>query len=111
MGEDLRVDPLEVRMAADHVDVAAEGLRTDHSTAQERIGTAQAGWIGTSGDSAVPTAAKWEQDSTAHYNELVGHVEGFRSAAAQYVSTDNQESTEIEMRHRIWAPWGCNPWE
>jgi hypothetical protein len=41
-------------------------------------------------------AAKWEADSTAHYTELVGHVEGFKSAAARYVGTDNQESTEID---------------
>jgi WXG100 family type VII secretion target len=96
MGEELRVDPLEVRMAADHVDVAAEGLRTDHGSAQERIGTASAGWIGTSGDALSKVAAKWEEDSTKHYNDLIGHVEGFKSAAANYVGTDNQEATEIE---------------
>jgi WXG100 family type VII secretion target len=96
MGEDLRVDPLEVRMAADHVDAAAEDLRTDHSSAQERMGTAQGGWIGTSATALSKVAAKWEADSTAHYTELVGHVEGFKSAAARYVGTDNQESTEID---------------
>ena len=96
MGDELRVDPLEVRMAADHVDVAAEGLRTAHGSALERMGTAQAGWIGSSAAALAATATKWEQDSAAHYTELVGHVEGFRSAAAQYVSTDNQESTEID---------------
>jgi WXG100 family type VII secretion target len=96
MGKDLRVDPAEVRMAADHVDVAADGLRTDHGAAQERIGTAQAGWIGTSGEALSKVAAKWEDDSTKHYNELIGHVEGFKSAAAQYVGTDHQEATEIE---------------
>ena len=78
MGEDLRVDPLEVRMAADHVDVAAEGLRTAHGSALERMGTAEAGWIGSSATALAATATKWEQDSAAHYTELVGHVEGFR---------------------------------
>jgi WXG100 family type VII secretion target len=96
MGEELRVDPVEVRMAADHVDVAAEGLRTDHGSAQERIGTASAGWIGTSGDALSKMAAKWEEDSTKHYNDLIGHVEGFKSAAANYVGTDTQEATQIE---------------
>lgn len=95
MGEELRVDPAEVRMAADHVDVAADGLRTDHGTAQERIGTASAGWIGTSGEALSKVAAKWEEDSTRHYNELIAHVEGFMSAAASYVGTDNQQSIEI----------------
>ena len=96
MGDELRVDPLDVRMAADHVDVAADGLRTDHGAALERMGTAKAGWIGTSGAALAKTATKWEQDSAAHYQDLVAHVEGFKSAAAQYVHTDNHESTEID---------------
>jgi WXG100 family type VII secretion target len=96
MGKDLRVDPADVRMAADHVEVAAEGLKSDHGTAQERIGTAQAGWIGTSGDALSKLATKWEQDSAAHYTDLVGHVEGFKAAAAQYVGTDDRESADID---------------
>lgn len=96
MGDELRVDPLEVRMAADHVDAAADGLRADHGVANERIGTAQGGWIGTSSSALSKVAAKWEQDSAAHYTDLIGHVEGFKSAAAQYVGTDNHESADID---------------
>ena len=96
MGKDLRVDPVEVKMAADHVDVAADGLRADHGVAQERIGTAQAGWIGTSGDALAKLSTKWEEDSTRHYNDLIAHVEAFKSAAANYVSTDTQGATDIE---------------
>ena len=51
---------------------------------------------GRAGTRFPEVAAKWEEDSTAHYNELVAHVEGFKSAAAQYVGTDNQESTDID---------------
>ena len=97
MGKDLRVDPLEVRMAADHVDAAADGLRTRPRRRHKSASVPpQAGWIGTSGDALSKVAAKWEEDSTGHYNELVAHVEGFKSAAAQYVGTDNQESTDID---------------
>jgi WXG100 family type VII secretion target len=96
VGKDLRVDPLAVRMAADHIDSAAGGLRADHGVAQERIGTAQAGWIGTSGNALSKLAAKWEEDTTAHYTELIKHVEGFTAAATQYVGTDNQESADID---------------
>lgn len=106
MGKDLRVDPAEVRMAADHVDAAADGLRTDHGVAQERIGTAKAGWIGTSGDALSKVAAKWEEDSAAHYSELVAHVEGFNAAAAQYVGTDNQESADIDTAASNLGPMG-----
>ncbi|BBZ20836.1 hypothetical protein MGAD_51710 [Mycolicibacterium gadium] len=100
MGKNLEVDPVEVRMAADHVDVAADGLRSDHGVAQERIGTARAGWIGNSGDALAKVATKWEADTTRHYNELIAHVEDFKSAAASYVGTDNQQSTEIENAGR-----------
>jgi len=96
MGEDLRVDPLEVRMAADHVDVAADGLRSGHGSAHERIGAAQSGWIGTSAAALAATAAKWEEESAGHITELVGHVEHFCSAAEQYASTDNDEASEIQ---------------
>lgn len=83
-------------MAADHVDVAADGLRTDHGVAQERIGTAQSGWIGTSGDALSKLSTKWEEDTTRHYNDLIAHVEDFKSAAANYVGTDSQGATEIK---------------
>lgn len=96
MGEDVRVDPLEVRMASDHVDVAADGLRSAHGSAHERMGAAQAGWIGSSAAALAATAAKWEEESAGHYTELVGHVEGFRSAAARYVNTDTEKASEIE---------------
>jgi WXG100 family type VII secretion target len=96
MGEDLRVDPLEVRMAANHVDVAADDLRSAHFSAHERMGTAQAGWVGSSAAALAATTAKWEEESAGHYAELVGHVEHFRSAAAQYMNTDSSEGSEIE---------------
>jgi WXG100 family type VII secretion target len=96
MGEDLRVDPLEVRMASDHVDVAADGLRTGHGSAHERMGAAQAGWIGSSAAALAATAAKWEQESASQYAELVGHVEDFRAAAARYVNTDSDGASQID---------------
>lgn len=97
MSDDLQVDPLEVRMAADHIDVAAEGLRTAHGSANERMSTAQSGWIGSSAAALSKVSAKWEQDSTAHYTALAGHVEGLTSAAARYVATDHQSSADIDQ--------------
>lgn len=95
MAKDLRVDPLEVRMAADHVGVAADALRSAHASAHERVGAAQAGFIGVSATALTAMAAKWEEESVGHYAELVAHTEGLRSAAAQYVATDSTEAAEI----------------
>lgn len=82
-------------MAADHVDVAAEGLRSDHGSAHGRMGVARAGWIGSSAASLAAAAAKWEQESAGQYAELVGRVDGLRSAAARYSSTDTDEASRI----------------
>lgn len=94
--EGLRVDPTEVLIAADHVDVAADNLRADHGSAHSRIGAAQPGWIGSSAAALTASAAKWEEDSTRHYSELVGHVEALRSAASMYTGTDSQEKAAID---------------
>ena len=95
-GESLRVDPVEVLMAADHVDAAAEGLRTEHGSAQNRLGAAGAGWIGSSAAALTHVAAKWEQESAHHYSALVGHVEALRSTAVQYTQTDSHEAAAID---------------
>lgn len=96
MSEKLRVDPLEVRMAADHVNAAADSLRSAHGEAHERMGAAQAGWIGTSAAGLSATTTKWEEESAAHYTGLLKHAEDLRSAAAKYVRTDDNAATEID---------------
>ncbi len=96
MSEKLRVDPLEVRMAADHVNAAADSLRSAHGAAHERMGAAQAGWIGTSAAGLSATTTKWEEESASHCTELLEHAEDLRSAAAEYVRTDDNAATEID---------------
>ncbi|MCV7286703.1 MULTISPECIES: WXG100 family type VII secretion target [Mycolicibacterium] len=96
MAKDLRVDVDALRMASDHVDVAADGLRTDHGSANERIGTAQTGWIGASGAALAAAATKWEEESAAHYADIIGHAADLRSAGARYVTTDDDGATDIE---------------
>ncbi|KUI06046.1 hypothetical protein AU188_02930 [Mycobacterium sp. IS-3022] len=82
-------------MAADHVDLAADNLRAGHGSAHERMGAAQAGWIGTSATTLASAAAKWEQESAGLYSEIAGHAGNFRAAAAGYTTTDNQGALNI----------------
>ncbi|VEG45287.1 WXG100 family type VII secretion target [Mycolicibacterium flavescens] len=96
MSDNLRVDPLEVRMAADHVNAAADSLRSAHGTAHERMGAAAPGWIGSSAPGLSATTTKWEEESAAHYTELLKHAEDLRSAAEKYVRTDDNAATEID---------------
>lgn len=83
-------------MAADHVDLAADNLRAGHGSAHERMGAAQAGWIGTSAAALASAAAKWEQESAGLYSEIAGHAGDFRAAAARYVTTDDQQASDID---------------
>ena len=87
---------LHTLSAADHVDVAAETLRSDHGSAHARIAAAKSGWIGTSSTALAAAATKWEDDSAAHYSELIDHVEALRSAASMYASTDSQSKAAID---------------
>ncbi|KUH80857.1 hypothetical protein AU186_08005 [Mycobacterium sp. GA-1999] len=82
-------------MAADHVDLAADNLRAGHGSAHERMGAAQAGWIGTSASALASAAAKWEQESSGLHAELAKHGEDLLAAAARYSTTDNQAASNI----------------
>jgi len=96
MSRDLHVDLVALRMASDHLDVAADELRVGHGDSNDRIGNAQAGWIGSSGAALATTAAKWAEESAAHYADIIGHAADIRSAAARYLTTDGDEGDQIE---------------
>jgi WXG100 family type VII secretion target len=94
--KDMRVDPVTLRASAGQIDVSADDLRAQHGSAHERIAAAQAGWIGASAVALKATEAQWEEESAAHYTELVKHGQHFRSAAASYLDIDTEAGSEIE---------------
>jgi WXG100 family type VII secretion target len=96
MGDELRVDPATLHISASEIDVSADDLRAQHGSAHGRISAAQAGWIGASAAALTAKAAQWEEESAAHYAELVKHGHHFRSAAASYLDTESGASAEID---------------
>jgi WXG100 family type VII secretion target len=96
MGRDMRVDPVTLHASAGHIDGSADDLRAAHGSAHERIAAARAGWIGASAAALTAKVAQWEEESAAHYTELVKHGHHFRSAAASYLDTDTDAQSEIE---------------
>jgi uncharacterized protein YukE len=96
MGDELRVDPTLVSVAADRIDTAAEGLRAAHATASDRITAASAGWVGTSAAALSGAGTRWQEQSAARYGELVGLAGDYRSAAASYVNTDEGEAADVQ---------------
>ena len=98
MGNELRVDPAAVSAAADRIDTAADGLRAAHNAVADRIAAAQAGWVGTSAAALSGAATRWQQQSAAHYTDLIGHADHYRSAAANYAVTDEDEAADVRAR-------------
>ncbi len=96
MADELKVDLSSVQVAADRIEVAAEGLRAAHGAVHDRITAAQSGWIGTSGPALANATGKWEDESAARYTELVGHAANYRSAVASYSTTDDNQASDIE---------------
>lgn len=96
MGDELRVDPTKVSAAADRIDAAAEGLRAAHTAVGDRITAAAAGWVGTSAAALSGAGTRWQEQSTAHYGEMVRLAGDYRTAVASYVDTDEGEAAEVQ---------------
>jgi WXG100 family type VII secretion target len=96
MAKELRVDPTTLDASASQIDISADDFRAHHGSAHERIAAAQTGWIGVSAAALTAKAAQWEEESGAHYTELVKHGHDFRSAAASYLDTDSESGAEID---------------
>ncbi|WP_454232324.1 hypothetical protein [Mycolicibacterium fortuitum] len=52
--------------------------------------------VGGSGPALATATGKWEDESAARYTELIGHAEGYRSAAASYRATDDSQASAVE---------------
>jgi len=91
----LRVNPADLRLGGEHVDVHAEDLLSRHADAHDRIAGAAPGFIGTSAAALTGLHAHWETESAGHYRELVAHGEQLRSAAGSYETSDTDAAAEI----------------
>lgn len=95
MASNLRVDLSSVQAAAEQIEAAAKGLRSAHGAVHDRIAAAQSGWIGASARALITATGKWEDESAARYNELIGHTADYRSAVASYGVTDESEASDV----------------
>lgn len=96
MARDLKVDLQDVQLAADKIDVAADGLRSAHGSVHERISAAHSGWIGVSGAALSAASNHWQEESAARYSELIGHAADYRAAVTRYAATDGSKAADID---------------
>jgi uncharacterized protein YukE len=96
VARDLRVDPVEVRLAGGQVDGHAGDFLAGHVAANARIAAARRGFIGDSVVALGELAAHWNEESASHHRELCEHAEDLRAAAGIYEATDTDVATTIE---------------
>jgi uncharacterized protein YukE len=97
VARDLRVDPVDVRLAGEHVDGHAANFLVGHMVANARIAAAQRGFIGDSVAALAGLAAHWNEETANHHRELCEHAEDLRTAAGKYESTDADAATTFEV--------------
>ncbi|ORW09026.1 WXG100 family type VII secretion target [Mycobacterium kyorinense] len=96
MGDNLQVDPVQARVAGEHVDTHATNFLAGHAAAHERIATTQSGFIGESAAALAELTEHWKDETAAHHRELCEHADKLRTAAAKYETTDTDAGATIE---------------
>lgn len=91
----LKVDPTELRMAADRLDDQASGFRSAHQAAQSRAGNAALG-SGSAAAALPKMLAAWEADAARFAKRFAKHARGHREAADSYVRTDAGGAEAVE---------------
>lgn len=93
--EPLKVDPTELRMAADQLDGHASEFRETHRAAHSRASKASLG-SGAAAAALPGMLAAWEADGANLYEDFARHARGHREAADAYMRTDAGSADRID---------------
>lgn len=96
MPRQLRVDPIDLHMSSDHVDMHHAELATAHTAANSAIEAAQVGWVGASAALLQTRFAEWQATTTHLTTELAAHSAAYRTAANTYVHNDDHSAEAID---------------
>lgn len=88
MSERLRVDPIDLHMSCDHLDMHHAEFTQAHAAADGDIEAAQSGWIGSSAAALQAKFAEWQEVTTRLQADIEFHSASIRTAAKGYVATD-----------------------
>jgi WXG100 family type VII secretion target len=98
MADPVKVDPIDLRMSSDHMDMHHFELLAAHTAANGAIEEAQAGWVGASAAALQTKLAEWQAVTTELCGDIAAHGEAFRSAAAGYESTDTDSAEKLDRQ-------------
>ncbi|MGE2721975.1 WXG100 family type VII secretion target [Mycolicibacterium celeriflavum] len=96
MPKDLEVDPIDLRMSSDHMDMHHSDLLAAHTAANGAIEEAQAGWVGASAAALTKKFAEWQEATATMAEDIAAHGAAFRSAASGYQAADAKGAAAID---------------
>jgi hypothetical protein len=95
---ELKIDPIDLALSADHMDMHGNDLQVAHTSANAALKGAAAGWVGMSAAALQARMA----DLQAVTDELHGQIstigEQFRIASGMYSATDSDCSDALNGR-------------
>jgi WXG100 family type VII secretion target len=96
MSERLKVDPIDLRMSSDHMDMHHCELQAAHSAAHGVIEAAHAGWVGASASALQSKMAEWQATITQLCGDIAAHGAAYRAAANGYTRNDTESATALD---------------
>lgn len=94
MADHLKVDPIDLHMSAEHMDVHHADLRAVHAAADGAIEGAQAGWVGAS-TALQAKMTQWQATTTQLCGDIASHGAAYRSAANAYTANDGNSAEAL----------------
>lgn len=96
MPKDLNVDPVDLHLSSDHMDLHRSELAAAHEAADGDIEAARAGWVGTSGAALQAKFAEWQEATTKMTTDIAAHGAAFRQAARGYANVDGDSAEHLD---------------
>jgi WXG100 family type VII secretion target len=96
MAKDLRVDPIDLRLSSDHMDMHHMEVSAAHVAANADIEAALAGWVGVSGAALQTKFAEWQEATATITRDIAAHGAAFQNAAEGYATVDGDSSETLD---------------
>jgi WXG100 family type VII secretion target len=96
MGDRLEVDPIDLHLSSDHMDMHHAELRAAHGAADGVIEQAQRGWVGASAAALQSKMAEWQTTTARLCGDIASHGSAYRVAANAYAGNDSDAAKALD---------------
>ena len=96
MADHVKVEPIDLQMSSDHMDMHHAEFLTTHTAANSAIEEAQAGWVGASAAALQAKFVEWQEATAEMTGDIAAHGEAFSAAAAGYADTDAHSARKLD---------------